>query len=221
MATDKCDGGLYVLERCNSAFISVLKNKSLHASYDLWHARLGHVNHSVISLLNKKGQLYLTSLLPSPKLCDTCQLAKSHCLPYSHNEHGSFNVLNLIHCDIWGPSPIKSNLGFVSYVLFIDDYSRFTWLYPLKLKSDFNDTFIQFQNFGENQYSTRIKIFQSDSGVEFTSNCFKAHLHTSSIHHQLSCPYTCTQNGLAERKHCHVTETGLALFFHSHTSPHF
>ena len=54
VATGKRDGGLYVLERGNFAFISVLKNKSLHASYDLWHARLGHVNHSIISLLNKK-----------------------------------------------------------------------------------------------------------------------------------------------------------------------
>jgi len=69
-ATDKRDGGLYALERGNSTFIFVLKNKSLHASYDLWHTRLGHENHSVVSLLNKKGQLYLTSLLPSLKLCD-------------------------------------------------------------------------------------------------------------------------------------------------------
>ena len=130
-------------------------------------------------------------------------------------------MLDLIHYDIWGPSPIKSNLGFVYYVLFIDDYSRFTWLYPLKLKSDFYDTFIQFQNFVENQYSTHIKIFQSDDGAVFTSNCFKAHLHTSGIHHQLSCPYAPAQNGRAERKHRHVTEISLALLFHSHTSPYF
>jgi len=221
VATGRRDGGLYVLERGNSAFISVLKNKSLHASYDLWHARLGHVNHSILALLNKKGQLHLISLLPSPKLCDTCQLAKNHRLPYTRNEHKSSNVLDLIHCDIWGPSPVKSNLGHNYYVLFIDDYSRFTWLYPLKLKSDFYDTFIQFQKFVENQYSSRINFFQSDGGAEFTSNCFKTHLRTSGIHHQLSCPYTPAQNSRAERKHRHVTETGLALLFHSHTSPRF
>jgi hypothetical protein len=66
VATGRRDGGLYVLECGNSTFVSVLKNKSLYASYDLWHARLGHVNHSIISLLNKQGQLHLTSLLPSP-----------------------------------------------------------------------------------------------------------------------------------------------------------
>nr|CAN69282.1 hypothetical protein VITISV_023277 [Vitis vinifera] len=56
---------------------------------------------------------------------------------------------------------------------------------------------------------------------KFTSNCFKAHLRTSGNHHQLSCPYSPAQNGCAERKHRHVTETGLALLFHSHTSPRF
>jgi hypothetical protein len=87
VATGRRDDSLYVLERDNSAVVSVLKNKSLYASYDLWHARLGHVNHSIISLLNKQGQLHLTSLLPSPMLCSTCQLAKSHRLPYTRNEH--------------------------------------------------------------------------------------------------------------------------------------
>ena len=119
VATDKRDGGLYVLEHSNPAFISILRNKSLRASYDLWHARLGHVNHSISSFLNRKDHLSLTSLLPSPSLCSTCHLAKSHRLPYFHNERRSSHVLNLIHCDLWGPSPLKSNLGFLYYVIFI------------------------------------------------------------------------------------------------------
>jgi hypothetical protein len=132
------------------------------------------VNHSIISLLNKQGQLHLTSLLPSPVLCSTCQLAKNHRLPYTRNEHRSSKVLDLIHCDIWGPSPVKSNLGFAYYVLFVDDYSCFTWLYPMKLKSEFFNIFLRFQKFVENQHSARIKIFQSDCGAEFTSKRFQA-----------------------------------------------
>ena len=54
VAIGKHDGGLYVLKCDIFAFIFVLKNKSLHASFDLWCARLGHVNHFVIYLLNKK-----------------------------------------------------------------------------------------------------------------------------------------------------------------------
>ena len=100
VATGKRDGGLYVLESGNPAFISVLRNKSLRASYNLWHARLGHVNHYVISFLNRKCHLSLTSLLPSPSLCSTCQSPKSHRLPYSRNERRSSHVLDLIHCDL-------------------------------------------------------------------------------------------------------------------------
>ena len=48
------DGDLYVLECGNSSFVSILKNKSLHTSYALWFARLGHVKYYVISFLNKK-----------------------------------------------------------------------------------------------------------------------------------------------------------------------
>ena len=46
-----------MLERGNSAFVYVLRNKNLNASFELWHAHPGHVNHYILSLLNKKGQL--------------------------------------------------------------------------------------------------------------------------------------------------------------------
>ena len=66
-----------MVEHGNSTFIYVLIKC---ASYDLWHARPDHVNYSVISFLNKKCHLSLTSLLPSPSLCSTYQLAKSPCV---------------------------------------------------------------------------------------------------------------------------------------------
>ena len=100
VATSKQEDGLYVLECGNSAFVFVLQNKNLHASFELWHARLGHVNFSILSLLNKKWQLFLTSLLPNPSICSICQLAKSHRLPFSPNNTQSNVALSLIHCDI-------------------------------------------------------------------------------------------------------------------------
>lgn len=162
MATSKHEGGLYMLEHGNQAFISILAKKSQCASLDLWHARLGHVNPSIISLLNKKCHLSLTSLFPFLHMCSTCKLSKSHPLPFSSNDSRTDSMLSLIHYDIWGPSHVKSNKGFVYYVLFMDAHSRFTWLYPMKLKSDFFEIFLHFQRFVENQLSTKIKIFQSD-----------------------------------------------------------
>jgi hypothetical protein len=75
----------------------------------------------------------------------------------------------------------------------------------------------------ENQFSCKIKNFQSDGGAEFFSSCFHSHLRNTGIHHQMSRPYTSYQDGYVECKHCHVTEIGLALLFHHmfplHTTP--
>jgi hypothetical protein len=68
-------------------------------------------------------------------VCDSCQRAKSHQLPYSLSPNVSKAPLELIHYDIWGPAP--TFVGRYSYyVSFIYDYSRYTWLYLLKHKSD-------------------------------------------------------------------------------------
>jgi hypothetical protein len=99
----------------------------------------------------------------------------------------------------------------------VDDHSHFTWFYHLKHKSDFYYTFLHFQKFVENQFSHSIKAFQCDGDLEFTSLRFKHHLSTCGIEQRFSCPYTPTQNGKAERKHRHITETGLTLLFHAHT----
>ncbi|KAL6323639.1 hypothetical protein AAG906_039235 [Vitis piasezkii] len=64
VATGKRDGGLYVLEHGNSAFIYVLKNKALHASYDLWHACLGH-HTSSIACPHRFSEVF-TVLIPLP-----------------------------------------------------------------------------------------------------------------------------------------------------------
>jgi hypothetical protein len=85
----------------------------------------------------------------------------------------------------------------------------------MKFKSGFIDIFLQYQSFVENQYSYKIKIFQSDGGAEFRNNCFQSQLRLSVIQHQKSCHYTPSQNGRAERKHRHVIEMGNALLFHS------
>ena len=203
------DGGLYVLERVNSSFISVLRNKSLRASYDLGHARLGHVNYSIISFLNKKCHLSFMSLLPSPSLCSTCHLAKRHWLHYSCNERRSSHVLDLIHCDLWGSSLVKSNLNFLYYAIFIDHYSWFTWLYPLKFKSDFFAIFFfDFQILWKSNILLVSRFFKVMKVPNLLALVSKLTLRTSDIHHQFSCPYTPAQNGRAKRKYCHVTETG-------------
>lgn len=101
------------------------------------------------------------------------------------------------------------------YVLFVDDNTRYTWLYPIKKKSAFLEIFLKFQKMVEKQFSRSIKIFQCDGGGEFINNEFIKHLENCGIIRQLSCPNTPEQNRISERKHRHIVETGLTLLFHA------
>jgi len=58
-------------------------------------------------------------------------------------------------------------------------------------------------------------------GGEFISKNLQSHFTKYGIHHQFSCPYTPSRNGRAERKHRHITETGLTMVFHSTVPLHF
>ena len=47
-----------------------------------------------------------------------------------------------MHTDVWGPAPILSNNGAQYYLCFLDDCTKFIWLFPLKLKSDVEKVFL-------------------------------------------------------------------------------
>lgn len=95
----------------------------------------------------------------------------------------------------------------------MDDFYRYTWLYPLKQKYDFFQCFVKFQKEVENHFDKKIKTFQRGGGGEFTSIVFRTHLEQHGIHYQLSCPYIPQQNEVVEIKHRHIKETGLTLLF--------
>lgn len=107
------------------------------------------------------------------------------------------------------PSHIVSLDGYRYYIHFLDDFSRFVWVYPLKLKSDAYHAFIHFLTFIKTQFGKTLKALQSDNGGEYR----KIHALCGSlgIQSRFSCPYTSVQNGRAERKHRHIVETGLTL----------
>ena len=104
---------------------------------------------------------------------------------------------------------------FVYYVLFVYVYSKFTWLYLLKHKSDVLDVFKYFKATVENQLNSKIKVLRTDNGGEFTFNAFKLFCSSHGIIHQFSCPHTPQQNGVAERKHRQVVEYALTMLSHS------
>ena len=122
---------------------------------DLWHHRLGHPNMRLLQSVISTYGLPTFSINKTPS-CDACSKSKSHRLPYAQSIHRTFKPLEIIHSDLWGPSPIVSHLGHRYYVIFIDDFTRYTWLYPLKLKSDVLSVFTNFQLRVEKQLNHKI-----------------------------------------------------------------
>jgi hypothetical protein len=123
--------------------------------------------------------------------------------------------LELIHSNVW-ISPLSSINGSKFYVLFIDDFSRFTWLFPTKNKSDVFGMFVKFKCLVENLFTLKIKQFQIDGGGEYLSNTFTSFSSIHGILHRVTCPHTSQQNGIVGKKHRHIIETTLTLLAQSH-----
>ncbi|MCH79360.1 retrovirus-related Pol polyprotein from transposon TNT 1-94 [Trifolium medium] len=197
----------------NVAQLEINANSSVfspmsHANYNLWHARLGHPHHDSLRIALQLCNINVPSK-PQTELCSACCLGKSRRIhaPLSKTIYKS--PFELVVCDLWGPAPMKSSTGFTYFLTCIDAYSRFTWVYPLKLKSETLTKFVEFKKMVELQFNCKIRTVQTDGGGEFRP--FTKFLTNLGVVHRLTCPHTHHQNGLVERKHRHLVETGLTL----------
>ncbi|KAG9454283.1 hypothetical protein H6P81_007187 [Aristolochia fimbriata] len=186
---------------------------SSDSEFALWHSRLGHVSSYTLLKLVSNG--ILGSVSSAPLNCISCKLGKHTALLYNSSDLRDSAPFDLIHSDVWGPAPISTMGGSAYYVVFIDDFSRFVWVYLLQCHSAFYTAYVEFSTMVHTQFSKSIKIFLSDSGGEYASHQFRALLKNHGTQHQLSCPYTPQQNGVAERKHRHILDTTRALLLSS------
>ena len=76
-------------------------------------------------------------------------------------------MFSIVHSDMWGPAPNSDNHKFQYFLLFIDDFSRMTWVYFLKHKSEVPEKFFAFYEMIRTQFNKKIQILRSDNGGEF------------------------------------------------------
>ncbi|KAF2300900.1 hypothetical protein GH714_018107 [Hevea brasiliensis] len=163
---------LYILSGNPKAYFS---NRFRSGTADIWHQRLGHPQPSAISILFNKNLIDVKGSLHSKFLCDSCQLGKLSKFPFSLSSNKSTTVFEKVHCDLWGPAPVLSFAKFKYYACLVDDYSKYSWLIPLKKKSDFFVAYKAFEQFVLRQFGKTIKVFHSDGGGEFLNNALSSH----------------------------------------------
>ena len=205
-------GGLYILE---TKVPTPVACSGVVTPFEVLF-RLGHPS---LALLKK---LYPQFSSLSSLNCESCHYAKLHRVHLSPRVNKRASALfELVHSDVWGPYPILSSIGFRYFVTFMDDFSRVTWLYLMKIRSDLFSHFIVFCAQIQTQFHVSVQTLRSDNAKENLSEPFQSFMLQYGIIHQTLCVDTPTQNGVVERNNRHLLKTVQALLFQMNVLKHF
>ena len=191
----RCEGTMYPLDvsliigKPQLCFLSKVVSE---VSW-LWHRKLAHLNFRYINNL-VTGELVRG--LPILKfsndtLCPACECGKQSKASHPLIMDSSISEpLELLHIDLCGPSTVAS-LHHKKYILVIvDDYTCFTWVFFLRLKSEIPQIFINFIKEIELQIKFPVRRICSDNGTKFTNHLLNSFLVSKGISHNFSAPYT-------------------------------
>lgn len=165
---------------------------------ELRHRRLGHMSEKGLDLLVKKD-LLKNLKKPCMDFCEHCMYGKAHRIQFQPSKHRSRGILDYVHTDVWGPASVTSKGGSRYFVTFVDDYSRYAWIYFLKHKNEEFDTFKKWKAMGENRTGKKLKTLRSNNGTEYTDGAFKEFCGKEGIARHWTVRNTQQQNGVAER----------------------
>ena len=148
---------LYSFKLDNNSHVKSLKRKfpSTSDAY-LWHLHLGHINSNRIQRLVKDGLLEPLDLNEF-LVCKSYLEGKMTKRPFNAKGHRAKELLKLVHSDVCGSMSIQARGGYEYFITFIDDYSRFDYVYLMKWKSETFEKFKEFRAKVENQLGKCIK----------------------------------------------------------------
>ncbi|CAI7841773.1 unnamed protein product [Closterium sp. NIES-54] len=193
----------------------------------LWHQRLGHPSlprlrgmHS--RLLVSGLPRSLPPLPPSPAPPHlSCVKGWQRAAPHSSSFPPTTAPLQTLHKDVWGPARISGQSRESYFLLVVDDYTRYTAVFPLRSKGQVVDVLILWirtvrlqirERFGQDLPVLRL---HSDRGGEFSSNLLR-----EGILQSFTLPDSPQQNGIAERRIGLVMEVARTSMIHA-AAPHF
>ncbi|CAI5514515.1 unnamed protein product [Closterium sp. Naga37s-1] len=206
--------------------------RSLAHETVLWHHRLGHPSVQRLRAMHKR---YLVSGLPRvlPPLppspappCLPCVEGRQRAAPHSSSFPPTTAPLQTLHMDVWGPACVRGHGQERYFLIVVDDYSRYTTVFPLRTKGEVPDVLIPWIHASRLQLSERfhsdfpVLRLHSDRGGEFSSDLLAAYCAEHGIRQSFTLPASPQQNGVAERRIGLVMEVARTSLIHA-AAPHF
>ncbi|CAI7846214.1 unnamed protein product [Closterium sp. NIES-54] len=162
---------------------------------------------------------------PAPT-CVPCVEGRQRAAPHSSSFPPTEAHLQTLHMDVWGPARVRGQGHERYFLLVVDDYSRYTLVFPLRSKSYIAEVLIDWIRGARRQLSERfgsdlpVLRLHSDRGGEFSSNLLRTFCHAEGIRQTFTLPASPQKNGIAERRIGMVMDVARTSMIHAAT-PHF
>ncbi|CAI5948528.1 unnamed protein product [Closterium sp. NIES-65] len=206
--------------------------RSLAHETVLWHHRLGHPSVQRLRAMHSRYLVsglprVLPALPPSPApTCLPCVEGRQRAAPHSSSFPPTTAPLQTLHMDVWGPTRVRGQGQERYFLIVVDDYSRYTSVFPLRTKGEVPDVLIPWIRRARLQLSERfhsdfpVLRLHSDRGGEFSSDLLAAYCAEHGIEQSFTLPASPQQNGVAERRIGLVMEVARTSLIHA-AAPHF
>ena len=133
-------------------------------------------------------------------VCESYLEGKMTKRPFTSKGNRSKEVLKLVRSDLFDPMNIQARGDFEYFITFIDDHSRYGYIYLMCRKSKCFEKFKIFKLETEKRHDKCIKTLQSNRGGEYLLGEFLDYLSNEGIKSQLSTPSMPQQNSVIERR---------------------
>ncbi|CAI5939226.1 unnamed protein product [Closterium sp. NIES-65] len=162
---------------------------------------------------------------PGPS-CVPCIEGRLRAAPHSSQFPPTEAPLQTLHMDVWGPAPVRGQGHERYFLLVVDDYSRYTSVFPLRSKGAVTEVLIDWirearlqlrRSFGSDFPVLRL---HSDRGGEFSSRLLRDYCRAQGIRQTFTLPDSPQQNGIAERRIGMVMDVARTSMMHA-AAPHF
>ncbi|CAI7859710.1 unnamed protein product [Closterium sp. NIES-53] len=195
----------------------------------LWHHRLGHPSlphlrgmHS--RLLVSGLPRSLPPLPPSPAPpCLPCFEGRQRAAPHSYSIAPTSAPLQTLHMGVWGTARVSGQDRERYFLLVVDDYTRYTMIFPLHNKGELLDVLIpliraaRLQLYEWFREDLPVLRLHSDRGGEFSSDLLRDFCRGEGILQLFTLPTSPQQNGIAERRIGLVMEMARTSMIHAAT----